>query len=61
MILKTSGNIYPTMLVQLRKFHKFMCNTSGDIIRQFSTVASEDPVEEATLVGIAKHLDQFNY
>ena len=44
MILKISGNIYPTMVVYNQKFQKFMSITSGDIIRYFSAVASEDPV-----------------
>ena len=26
------------------KYQKFMCNTSRDIVRYFSAVASEDPV-----------------
>ena len=32
------------MVVQIQKFQKFISNTSGDVIRYFSAVASEDPV-----------------
>ena len=45
MTLKISGNICSTMIVQIQKIHKFMCNTSRDIIRYFSTAAGEDPVD----------------
>ena len=41
MILKISGYICPTKVVQIQKFQKFMRNTSRDIIRYFSTVASD--------------------
>ena len=43
--IEISGNIYPTMVVyRYNLFYKFMCTTSRDIIRYYSTVASEDPV-----------------
>ena len=43
--IKISSNMYLTMVVQIQKFKKFMCNTFRDIIGYLSTVASEDPVE----------------
>ena len=39
-----SGNTCPTVVVGIRNIQKCMCDTSRDIIRHFSAVASEDPV-----------------
>ena len=44
MTLIISGNKCPTMVVQIQNFRKFMSHTFRDIVRYFSTVASEDPV-----------------
>ena len=50
MILKISGNICPTMVVQIQNFQKFMRNTSRDIIRYVFTIASKDSVRKACIL-----------
>ena len=48
MILEISGIIYEGSLDT--KIQKFTCNTSRDIIRNFSTVASEDSLDVKIVV-----------
>ena len=49
MVLKISGNIYPTMVVQIQENQKFMCNTLRDIIRYFFV---EGPVGSRNKINI---------
>ena len=59
MILKISGNICSTMVVQIQTFQKFLCNTSRDILRYFSAIASEDPVIPLNRVRLFLSLQHF--
>ena len=52
MILKISGNIYSTIVAKTQKFHKCMCNTSRDVIREDPL---EDPVEYITIIFKCKN------